>query len=749
MARFLGKRLSVSDEDTTDTTQSSSSKRMCTDTATNSKDNANSCSSSSTDLTQSEKPNHPDASVIPSQDYGSGDSRRTLKFQNSWWKKYPWLHWDSKKVLCFYCATIKPEKVAHLKKCDTAFSSNGYSNLKKAHEKFSQHETSAGHKEAVSAFVNREKPSVVSLLNKQVADEQLRSQRCLSVIFTTLKYIGRQGIAVRGHDYDEGNFIELLRTRANDVPDMKMWLSKLDNTSAKKKHLLSPDIQNEILSDYSRAVISKLQADIHKSSSFALICDGTQDCAGIEQQSICIRHVDKELYPKENFIGLYELTDTDGATLTKMLLDVCIRLSLPLEKLRGQTYDGASNMSGIYKGVQAQILQHQPLAYYMHCAAHQVNLVCQNVVSANTWIRDCLTCVNELGMLFSSTIKYRNIYGKLVLNEAKQTKKLKPMCPTRWTVRHGAILNVLENYGKIMDTLEEFENLKTISSEQKSKANSLLTILMKGSTLMALQCGEKVFGLLHVLSKTLQSRSATIEGTMEAVNVTISGLLSLRDNYNLFFKENSEKITELQLETLELPRQRKPPKRFSGAANSYTGESAEEHYRKQFFEVIDTAQGGLNQRFTKGDSSGLRSYFDLQQCLQGDIKEEVVKYPEINKSRLVMEISMFVEKFGVSTVKEAAEALRSAHPEVREMFSQTEQLVRLLLVRPSTSCEAERSFSGLRRLKTWLRSTMSARRLNSVAVLHCHQDLLDEVDDTQLMRQFIARNDFCRHVGNL
>lgn len=33
-----------------------------------------------------------------------------------------------------------------------------------------------------------------------------------------------------------------------------------------------------------------------------------------------------------------------------------------------------------------------------------------------------------------------------------------------------------------------------------------------------------------------------------------------------------------------------------------------------------------------------------------------------------------------------------------------------------------------RRLKTWLRSTMSQQRLNTIAVCHTHQDVMDGVD---------------------
>ena len=47
-----------------------------------------------------------------------------------------------------------------------------------------------------------------------------------------------------------------------------------------------------------------------------------------------------------------------------MLKDVLIRLCLPIENLRGYSYDVASNVSGRYNGVQALICQEQPTSYY-------------------------------------------------------------------------------------------------------------------------------------------------------------------------------------------------------------------------------------------------------------------------------------------------------------------------------------------------------------------------------------------------
>ena len=48
---------------------------------------------------------------------------------------------------------------------------------------------------------------------------------------------------------------------------------------------------------------------------------------------------------------------------------------LPLEHLRGQSYDGASSMSSERVGLQARIKLKSPLAVYIHCSSHQLNLV--------------------------------------------------------------------------------------------------------------------------------------------------------------------------------------------------------------------------------------------------------------------------------------------------------------------------------------------------------------------------------------
>ena len=66
-------------------------------------------------------------------------------------------------------------------------------------------------------------------------------------------------------------------------------------------------------------------------------------------------------------------------------------------------------------------------------------------------------------------------------------------------------------------------------------------------------------------------------------------------------------------------------------------------------------------------------------------------------------------------------------PHATSMFPNIRELLRILCTLPVTSCSAERSFSGLKRIKTAMRSTMGNDRLTSIALLHLQRDVSVEV----------------------
>ena len=80
-------------------------------------------------------------------------------------------------------------------------------------------------------------------------------------------------------------------------------------------------------------------------------------------------------------------------------------------------------------------------------------------------------------------------------------------------------------------------------------------------------------------------------------------------------------------------------------------------------------------------------------------------------------------------------------PGERSLLSQVVLLMKLILVMPATNSTSKRSFSALRRIKTYLRSTMKQERLNSLMVLHVHKDLIDALDLLQVANEFVEGND--------
>ena len=74
-------------------------------------------------------------------------------------------------------------------------------------------------------------------------------------------------------------------------------------------------------------------------------------------------------------------------------------------------------------------------------------------------------------------------------------------------------------------------------------------------------------------------------------------------------------------------------------------------------------------------------------------------------------------------------------------ISEFVKLIRFILTIPVSTCTAERTFSSLRRLKTYLRFTMSQQRLNHLAILNCHGPIAENLNLNAIIDEFILKND--------
>ena len=191
--------------------------------------------------------------------------------------------------------------------------------------------------------------------------------------------------------------------------------------------------------------------------------DKTTDISSKEQVSICIRYLTEDYQPVEDFVDLYQVESITGENLTKVLLDVLSRCYLPVENLRGQCYERASNMSGLFKGVQKRIKDLELRALFVHCNAHALNLVLQQAAHEVPAISDNMDYLQRTSLLLGRSVKRRAILEELSAN-------IKAMCPTRWAVHAEALATGLKNCGNITEALDIVANKQQTQTETKREA---------------------------------------------------------------------------------------------------------------------------------------------------------------------------------------------------------------------------------------------------------------------------------------
>ena len=148
----------------------------------------------------------------------------------------------------------------------------------------------------------------------------------------------------------------------------------------------------------------------------------------------------------EDSLGLYELSRQNASSIVEAILDTLTRCGLDVHNCRGQSYDGASNMSGGYSGVSALILNHQPKAMYVHCNAHCLDLAVHDVTDQCTTISHCMSFVKEIVDFIQRSPKRLSILKEVSNHLSMFHSNLKPLCPTRWTMRAESYTSLLKNY---------------------------------------------------------------------------------------------------------------------------------------------------------------------------------------------------------------------------------------------------------------------------------------------------------------
>ena len=132
------------------------------------------------------------------------------------------------------------------------------------------------------------------------------------------------------------------------------------------------------------------------SGFFSILVDESHDISIKEQMTVVLRYVDKKGIVTERFLGIVHVADTSALSLKVAIEFLFSKYALSLSRLRGQGYDGASNMQGEFNGLKTLILKENKLAFYVHCFAHQLQLTLVAIANKHTDIAEFFSLVSKI-----------------------------------------------------------------------------------------------------------------------------------------------------------------------------------------------------------------------------------------------------------------------------------------------------------------------------------------------------------------
>ncbi|XP_035837174.1 zinc finger MYM-type protein 1-like [Helianthus annuus] len=374
------------------------------------------------------------------------------------------------------------------------------------------------------------------------------------------------GLAFCGHDeskdsLNKGNFLELLEL----MGEMNEELAKviLENAPANNQ-MTSPKIQADIKHCYAQEVIKQILEELGD-DVFSLLVDESCDVSKKEQMAVVIRFVDKVGIVKERFIGLVHVKETSAITLKTAIDDILARYGLSLKRIRGQGYDGASNMSGEFNGLRALILKENVSAFYIHCFAHQLQLVVVAVAHKHTPIWRVFETITCLTNAVCASSKRQDMLRE---NQRRQLEKMEDvLCTgsglnqemtlsrpgdTRWNSHYKTLSRLISLYPNIMEVLGWLvETGQTLPCSRQ--ADGLLEDMKKYDFVFYIHLMEHILNITHTLSQCLQRKEQDLMNAVKLVSSTKNQLEKFRlEGFNEFLEKVNSFCDMYELEVKKL-----------------------------------------------------------------------------------------------------------------------------------------------------------------------------------------------------
>ena len=520
-----------------------------------------------------------------------------------------------------------------------------------------------------------------------------------------------------------------LTSRHNELLHLKMTSGPMNAT------LLGHDYQNSMLSILAQSVLEYIIDEVRVAQYYTIIVDETKDISKKEQLTLILRYVLNGVV-HERFVSYSYYEELHAAAITSCIYDALSKIGLNIADCVSQCYDGASVMSGSLTGVRTRILQDNPKAIYIHCHAHQLNLALVDCCHSLSHASNFFSLLESLYIYMSSSVPHSVFLSKQKDLKMREIELVK-LSDTRWSCRHASIEAVKTTITAIIAALEE---LSDDSGSRAIAARGLFYQIKSFSFLLSLILFERIFSITGNLSNLLQSKTINYAAAATSIAATKTSLESLQcESEWQRIWDSAVELADSQKITITPIRsrcQRQPPPSLShSVVETTTGvrDNATEYRTSVYYPSIDTLLGELNSRFSETNLSLLKSLQSLvptsTSFLQASSLLPFLSHYEIdvdgNTSEVVTAISFLKEASPLSSIHHVYSHLYEA----KECFPHLLQTIQIAMTIGVTTASAERSFSSLRRIKSYLRSTMSQDRRNNLSLIHIERDLSDKLWD--------------------
>nr|CAI5844660.1 unnamed protein product [Callosobruchus analis] len=507
---------------------------------------------------------------------------------------------------------------------------------------------------------------------------------------------------LRGKQADEGVLLDLLKLRIDSGDNkLKSHFEKCRRNAI----YTSPRIQNELINLCGEVIQENVISEVRKTMAYSILADETADVSGKEQLSIGVRFYDESKSKiREEFVGFVELKAQNASAIAEAIDNFLISSNLSKEDCVGFGFDGCSTMAGKEGGVQAILRKKYPRALYFHCSSHKLNLVV-NDANAVPEIRNTVATVKDVITFFRESTTRRNY-----------APNLSRLCETRWSEKYKSIRKFSQHFSELVKSLE------TLSVEgnyaTRKSAYQLHSAVTKPVFIVSLQTIAKYSAVIEPVVNALQAKSID----MISVGKHIKNIKDiLRNDREFPDRISNEILQKARAVAMDLNIEISVPRlahKQTHRSNPPSDNDNEYWRRSLIIPYIDSLISSLNIRFSQENTpafalSRLHPLYMTKTSI-ADLHKNAESFQEFYNLDITGELNLWHNLWVTKALSddqlkdiEVVDLFKEAnifYPAVRKALI-------ILSTIPCTTATVERSFSTLRRVKTWLRSTMGEERL--------------------------------------